>query len=333
MIRTASLRATCAAAAARSAVSRPSAIAAVRPLSSSSASDGGENKIQRVTVVGAGLMGSGIAQVAAVSRHHVHLVDADAQAVNAAKERIETSLRRVAKKKFSDAPAGDAEQFVSEAMARLETGTDAPAAAAQSDLVVEAIVENLEVKRKLFAELDAACPPETILTSNTSSLSCTAIAEATQRPDRVGGLHFFNPVPVMKLLEVVRADGTSDETFDSLMAFGRALGKHVVVCKDTPGFIVNRLLVPYMMEAVRMLERGDASIEDIDAAMKLGAGYPMGPFQLLDYVGLDTCKFIMDGWHEEYPDEELFQPSRLLGDMVAAGKLGNKSGGGFYEKK
>jgi 3-hydroxyacyl-CoA dehydrogenase len=144
-------------------------------------------------------------------------------------------------------------------------------------------------------------------------------------------VHFFNPVPVMKLVEIVRADGTSQETFDALTAFGQHVGKTTVSCKDTPGFVVNRLLVPYLMEAIRMLERGDASAPDIDIAMKLGAGHPMGPFTLADYVGLDTTKFIIDGWHAAYPEETLFQPSELLNKLVAEGNLGLKSGKGFYD--
>merc|ERR1712179_508415 len=153
------------------------------------------------------------------------------------------------------------------------------------------------------------------------------------RLDRFGGLHFFNPVPVMKLLEVVKIPETSEETFQAMTNWGKAMGKATVTCKDTPGFIVNRLLVPYMMEAVRMVERGDATPQDVDTAMKLGAGYPMGPFELTDYVGLDTCKFIIDGWNEKYPDHPLFAPSPLLNKYVAEGKLGNKVGEGFYKTK
>merc|ERR1711992_204818 len=166
-----------------------------------------------------------------------------------------------------------------------------------------------------FAEYDDKAPAKTILASNTSSLPISEIASSTLRLDRFGGLHFFNPVPVMKLLEVVRIPETSDETFNAMVAWGKAVGKVTVDCKDTPGFIVNRLLVPYMMEAVRMLERGDASAADIDTAMKLGAGYPMGPIQLADYVGLDTCKFIMDGWSEKFPGHPMFAPSDMLSKM------------------
>ncbi|CAF1256605.1 unnamed protein product [Rotaria sordida] len=176
-------------------------------------------------------------------------------------------------------------------------------------------------------------PQHTILTSNTSSLPITEIAKDVQRQDKFGGLHFFNPVPVMKLLEVIRISGTSDETFQTLLNFGKALGKTTVSCKDTPGFIVNRLLVPYLLEAARMIERGDATPEDIDTAMKLGAGYPMGPIELLDYVGLDTSKYIVDGWKKLYPNEPSFQASELLNKIVGEGKFGRKTGAGFYNYK
>merc|ERR1711972_826292 len=182
-----------------------------------------------------------------------------------------------------------------------------------------------------FAEYDDKAPAKTILASNTSSLPISEIASSTLRLDRFGGLHFFNPVPVMKLLEVVRIPETSDETFNAMSAWGKAIGKYTVTCKDTRGFIVNRLLVPYLMEAVRLVERGDASAKDVDLAMKLGAGHPMGPFQLADYVGLDTTKFIMDGWSGDFPDEPLFKESPMLNQLVADGKLGRKTGEGFYK--
>jgi len=275
-------------------------------------------------------MGSGIAQVAAATNHSVTLVDQNEDILAKSTAAIQKSLGRVAKKKFAD----DGERqssFVADVMSRIGTNTDAVSAAKDTDLVVEAIVENLDVKKKLFSALDAAAPQKTIFASNTSSLPITDIATATKRLDRFGGLHFFNPVPVMKLVEVIKIEQTSTETFNRLVEFSQALGKTTTECKDTPGFIVNRLLVPYMMEAVRMLERGDASARDIDVAMKLGAGYPMGPFELTDYVGIDTCKFIMDGWSEKYPDVELFRQSPLINKMVAEGKLGMKTGQGFYD--
>lgn len=191
----------------------------------------------------------------------------------------------------------------------------------------------MKVKHELFTLIDKSAPNHAILTSNTSSLSIEEIAQVTNRKDKFGGLHFFNPVPVMKLLEVIRIPQTTDETYNKLMEFGASIGKVCITCKDTPGFVVNRLLVPYMAEAVRMLERGDASAKDIDTAMKLGAGYPMGPFELADYVGLDTTNHIINGWYEKYPDNPLFKPIELVQKMVKEGKLGVKSGEGFYSYK
>lgn len=275
-------------------------------------------------------MGCGIAQVAAATGHNVVMVDQTDDIVAKSKAAIQKSLDRVAKKKFADDGERQA-SFVNEVLSRIATNTDAVAASKNTDLVVEAIVENLDVKRRLFTALDAAAPQHTIFASNTSSLHIRDIASATRRLDRFGGLHFFNPVPMMKLVEVVKIPETSSETFDKLVNFGQAMGKTTVECKDTPGFIVNRLLVPYMMEAVRMLERGDASARDIDTAMKLGAGHPMGPFELADYVGLDTTKFIMDGWSKKFPEIEIFKQSNLLNKLVSEGKFGRKSGEGFYK--
>ncbi|KAH3872505.1 hydroxyacyl-coenzyme A dehydrogenase, mitochondrial-like [Dreissena polymorpha] len=288
--------------------------------------------IKNVTIIGGGLMGAGIAQVAASTGHNVVLVDQTKDILKKSHSSIEKSLQRVVKKQYAEDPkAGEA--FMAKVLSQLCTETDPAAAVKSSDLVIEAIVENLEVKKKLFASLDKAAPKHTIFASNTSSIPIKEIAVATKRMDKFGGLHYFNPVPVMKLLEVIRIPETSDDTFNKLLAFGKAMGKVTVNCKDTPGFIVNRLLVPYMMEAVRMVERGEATPQDVDTAMKLGAGYPMGPFELTDYVGLDTCKFIIDGWHAKYPNNPLFDPSPLLNKYVAEGKLGNKVGEGFYKAK
>jgi len=288
--------------------------------------------IKTVTVIGGGLMGSGIAQVAAQTGHDVYLVDMSSELLAKAENNIKSSITRVAKKKFKDdAQAG--ESFISESLSRVHATTSSEEAVSKSDLVVEAIVENLDVKKKLFSSLDKIAPAHTIFTSNTSSLPIADIAAATDRLDRFGELHFFNPVSVMKLVEVIRIAETSEATFLSLESWGKALGKTTVVCKDTPGFIVNRLLIPYMSEAIKLLERGDASARDIDTAMKLGAGYPMGPIELADYVGLDTTKFIIDGWHAAYPESELFTPSPLIDKLVAEGKLGRKSGEGFYSYK
>ncbi|XP_018409977.1 PREDICTED: hydroxyacyl-coenzyme A dehydrogenase, mitochondrial [Nanorana parkeri] len=286
--------------------------------------------IKHVTVIGCGLMGSGIAQVAAATGHTVVLVDQTEDILKKSTKSIEDSLKRVSKKMFADKPEASS-QFIQKTLSNLSTSTDPAAVVHSTDLVVEAIVENLDVKHELFKKLDKFAPEHTIFASNTSSLPITDIANATSRQDRFGGLHFFNPVPMMKLVEVIKAPMTSQTTFDSLIDFSRALGKTPVSCKDTPGFVVNRLLVPYLMESVRLYERGHASKEDVDIAMKLGAGYPMGPFELLDYVGLDTSKFIIDGWHELEPDNPLFAPSELLNKLVAEKKLGKKTGEGFYK--
>jgi len=274
-------------------------------------------------------MGGGIAQVAAATGHAVMLLDTTESVLEKNLETITISISRMAKKKCKTSQ--EADTFTKDTLARISTTTDRARAVAASDLVIEAIVENLKIKQDLFAELDRHANAETIFASNTSSLSIAEIASATSRKDRFGGLHFFNPVPVMKLIEVVRTPETSAATHERLMAFGDALGKRTVDCKDTDGFIVNRLLVPYMMEAVRLYERGNASMSDIDAAMKLGAGHPMGPFELADFVGLDTLKFIIDGWREKSPHEPLFAPSKLLDEHVAAGKLGRKAKEGFFK--
>ena len=284
--------------------------------------------IKNVTVFGSGLMGAGIVQVAAHAGYNVTMVDIKQEFIDAGMKRIEGSLRRVVRKKNENQEDADAEFEM--VFGRIKATTSRKEGAEAADLVVEAITENIKLKQELFQFLDENCPSHTIFASNTSSLPIRDLAKATNRSDKIGGLHFFNPVPVMRLVEVIKSDNTSDETHASLMAFGEAVGKKTVSCKDTPGFVVNRLLVPYLIEAVRMLEREDASVEDIDAAMKLGCGYPMGPMALLDYVGLDTTKFILDGWHEAYPNEELFAPSSLLDKLVEEGKLGRKSGEGFY---
>ena len=301
-----------------------------RAFSSTSAS----MAIKEVIIIGGGLMGAGIAQVAAQTGHKVTLVDLSKDVLTKSQKRIDDSVRRVAKKTYKE-DAAAATAFVEKTLANLQTATDAANASiiGNADLVIEAIVENIELKKKVFSRLDEVAPAKTIFASNTSSLPIAEIASAVTPARRAlfGGLHFFNPVPVMKLLEVVKTDSTSDATFAAMKAWGQALGKTTVDCKDTPGFIVNRLLVPYMMEAVRLVERGDASARDVDTAMKLGAGYPMGPFELADYVGLDTTKFIIDGWHKSYPDDPLFQPSEMVNKLVAENKLGAKTGEGFYK--
>jgi len=289
-----------------------------------------QSAIKNVTVIGGGLMGSGIAQVSAQAGQNVILVDVSSDVLAKSQKSIGANLGRVAKKMYKDKPQ-EGEKFVTDAMARIKTSTDPSEASKSADLVVEAIVENMSVKHKLFSQLDGVAPNHTIFASNTSSLSINEICSVVKRKDRFGGLHFFNPVPVMRLLEVVRGAETSDATYKTMMEWGKAVGKTCITCKDTPGFVVNRLLVPYICEAIRLYERGDASARDIDTAMKLGAGYPMGPLELADYVGLDTNKFILDGWHKKYPDQPLFNPIPLLDKLVAEGKLGVKAGEGFYK--
>ncbi|KAI9503829.1 hypothetical protein GGI25_005919 [Coemansia spiralis] len=305
-----------------------------RGFSSTSASLA-QSATRRITVVGGGQMGSGIAQVAATKNHNVTLVDVSQESLDRGKAYMSKSLKRVAKKKFADDATAQT-KFVDDVLARITLTTNATEAAGNADLVVEAIVENIKVKQDLFASLAKAAPESAILASNTSSLPIAKIAEllSAERKERFIGLHFFNPVPQMKLVEVVRTNETKQEVVDSAVAFVKAIGKEPAVCKDTPGFIVNRLLLPYMMESIRLLERGVASARDIDTAMKLGAGYPMGPFELCDYVGLDTIKFIVDGWYKEgqgLQGNKIFESNKTLNELVKNGHLGVKTGKGFYE--
>ncbi len=282
--------------------------------------------IKKVGVVGCGLMGHGIAQVAAQGGCTVVVFETADAALAAGLGRIDKSLAKLAEKAAEKGGSFDAAGV----RARI-TGTLAKADLADCDLVVEAIVENLDVKKTLFAELGKLCKPETIFASNTSSFPIAAMAEASGRPSRFVGLHFFNPVQLMKLVEVVRTDKTDAAVFEAARAFGVACGKTAIACKDTPGFVVNRLLVPYMSQALLMLERGDASAEDIDIAMKLGTGYPMGPIELTDYVGLDTTLSILEGWVKAHPNEPAFTIPKILASKVAEKKLGRKTGEGFYK--
>jgi len=279
--------------------------------------------IQKIGVLGCGLMGSGIAEVAAKAGFEVVVREVAPELLEKGMKRLRGSLDKAVEKGKLEASARDA------TLARL-TGTTDLGALADCDLVVEAIVENLEEKKKTFAALDGIVKAGAIFASNTSSLTITQLAMATKRPERLIGLHFFNPVPVMKLVEVVRTLLTDDAVITEVMEWCRGVGKSPVACKDNSGFIVNRLLVPYMLDAIRGLEEGIGTIEDIDEAMKLGCGYPMGPFTLLDFVGLDTTYYIADIMFEEYR-EKRFAPPPLLKQMVQAGRFGRKSGRGFYD--
>jgi 3-hydroxybutyryl-CoA dehydrogenase len=281
-------------------------------------------KIKKVGVLGSGLMGSGIAEVAARAGYDTVVREVTDELLDKGLARIRGSMDKAVEKGKMDAAVRD------QAVSRLSGTVTDLSALADCDLVVEAIVENLEEKKKTFAALDEAVKAEAIFASNTSSLTITQIAMFTKRSDQFVGLHFFNPVPVMKLVEVVRTILTSGETFDLAFEFAKSLGKEPIACRDNSGFVVNRLLVPYLLDAIRALEEGVGSVEDIDKGMQLGCGYPMGPFTLLDFVGLDTTYYIANIMFEEYR-EKRFAPPALLKQMVLAGRLGRKSGRGFYE--
>ncbi|HLV94740.1 MAG TPA: 3-hydroxybutyryl-CoA dehydrogenase [Candidatus Acidoferrales bacterium] len=279
--------------------------------------------IERVGVVGCGLMGSGIAQAAAHAGFPVIVREVSAPLVEKGLKSIEKNLGRLVEK--GTLTASDRDQV----RGRLR-GTTNLDDLKECDLIVEAIIEQLPAKRELWSSLDAVCPKSAIFASNTSSLSITEMATFTQRPDRFLGLHFFNPVPVMKLVEVIRTIATDPKVFEEVLAFAAKLGKTPVRTTDRTGFIVNRLLVPYILDAVRALEEGVGSIEDIDNSMKLGCGHPMGPLTLLDFVGLDTTYYIANIMFDEFK-EKRFAPPPLLKRMVLAGWHGRKTGRGFYD--
>ncbi|HLX07442.1 MAG TPA: 3-hydroxybutyryl-CoA dehydrogenase [Thermoanaerobaculia bacterium] len=280
-------------------------------------------KIRKVGVLGCGLMGAGIAEVAARAGFETVVREVSEEVVEKGLGRLRGSLDKAVERGKLEAAERD------KTWGRLRGVVDL-GDLADCDLVVEAIVENLDEKRRTFAALDAVVKEGTLFASNTSSLTITQVAMATKRPDRFVGMHFFNPVPVMKLVEVVRTLLTSDEAYDDAIAVVKAFGKQPVTARDNSGFIVNRLLVPYLLDAVRAYEEGVGSVEDIDLAMQLGCGYPMGPFTLLDFVGLDTTYYIANIMFEEYR-EKRYAPPPLLKQMVLAGRLGRKSGRGFYE--
>jgi 3-hydroxybutyryl-CoA dehydrogenase len=279
--------------------------------------------MKTIGVLGCGLMGAGIAQVSAAAGLRTIVLEVNEAVLAKGLGRIEKFL----------ATSVEKGKMTADEKARLLanlSGTTAYADLKDCDLVIEAIVENVDVKRRAYAAVEAVVGPHCLLATNTSSLCVTELAASTTRPDRFGGLHFFNPVPLMKLVEVIRALTTSDATHQALFAFAQALGKEPVTAPDRGGFIVNRLLIPYMLDAIRCLEGGLGTVEDIDTAMKLGCGHPMGPFTLTDFVGLDTTYFIANIMFEEFR-EARFAPPPLLKRMVLAGHLGKKSGRGFYQ--
>jgi 3-hydroxybutyryl-CoA dehydrogenase len=280
-------------------------------------------EIRKVGVVGCGLMGSGIVEVAAKAGFDVVVSEVGDAALEAGKQRVRKSLDKAVEKAKLSAADRDA------AWGRIRFATQLDAHA-DRDLIIEAIVEDPAAKDELFGTLDRLCGPAAIFASNTSSLTITDMAAKTNRPERFVGLHFFNPVPVMKLVEVVRTIATSEETYRAAYEFANELGKEPIAAKDNSGFVVNLLLVPYMLDAIRQLERGVGSIEDIDKAMVLGCGYPMGPFTLADFVGIDTLHKISEIMFDEYR-EERYAPPPLLRRIVALGRFGRKSGKGFYD--
>jgi 3-hydroxybutyryl-CoA dehydrogenase len=279
-------------------------------------------QIKTVGVLGCGLMGSGIAQVSAAAGYRTIVREVEQTLLDKGLARIDKFLADGVQKGKVAAEAKDA------TLANL-VGTTRFDELSSCDLIIEAIIENADEKAKAYAALDAIVGEPTIYSSNTSSLCIQELASRTKRPDRFAGLHSFNPVPLMKLVEVIRALTTSDETYRTVFAFAQSLGKEPITAPDKPGFIVNRLLVPYLLDAIRSYEHGLGTIEDIDKGMKLGTGYPMGPFTLLDFVGLDTTYYIASIMFEEYR-EPAYAPPPLLKRMVLAGRLGRKSGHGFY---
>jgi 3-hydroxybutyryl-CoA dehydrogenase len=279
--------------------------------------------IKQVGVLGGGLMGSGIAQVCAQSGYTTIVREIS----DAACDKARTSIEKTLAKGVEKGKVTPEEQQAT--LSRITYTTDL-SALKSSDIIIEAVVEDLNVKKTMFNELDSLCPPHTIFASNTSSLTITEMAATTNRADRFVGLHFFNPVPLMKLVEVVRALQTSEQTFNNAFDFAKSLGKEPIRAQDRSGFVVNYLLVPYMIDAIRALESGVASIEDIDKGMTLGAGHPMGPFTLLDFVGLDTTYKIAEIMFNEYR-EPRYAPPPLLKRMVTAGLYGKKVGKGFYD--
>ena len=279
--------------------------------------------IKTVGVCGAGLMGNGIAQTCASAGFDVVLYEVADEPLKRGVANITKSLDKFVEKGKLPQPDRDA------AIGRIKATTSISDLRG-CDLVIEAIVENVEIKTKLFQALDEMLAPEAIICTNTSSLCVIELAAKTKRPNRVAGLHFFNPVPIMKLVEVVKTIATTQDVVDALFAFSKKLGKDPILAQDTPGFVVNRLLIPYLLYAIRCLEGGLASKEDIDAGMKLGCGYPMGPFELLDFVGLDTTYYIAEIMFDEFKDPAMAAPP-LLKRMVLAGRHGRKSGKGFYD--
>ncbi len=280
--------------------------------------------MQTIAVLGAGTMGNGIAQVFAQHGFQVHLIDVSNDALGSAIATIEKNLNRMVDKGVLESPV------IEKTLANIKTFTALPEAVKDAYLVVEAATENVELKLSLFKELDAAAPPDAILASNTSSISISRIAAVTKRPEQVIGMHFMNPVPIMKLVEVIRGYSTSDEVAGAIVSLSKKLGKTPTLVNDYPGFVANRILIPMINEAIETLYHGVAGVAEIDTVMKLGMAHPMGPLQLADFIGLDVCLSILNVLYEGFKQPK-YAPCPLLVNMVRAGKFGVKSGEGFYD--
>ena len=282
-------------------------------------------EIKKIGVIGAGAMGNGIAQMAAQIGYEVVLRDIKEEYVERGIKNVDRFLSKSVEKGKLEAAQKDA------IMGRIK-GTTEMSDLKDVDFVIEAVIENLDLKKSVFKELDELCAPHVILASNTSSMSLTEIAAATKRPEKVCGMHFFNPVPIMKLVEIIRGYSTNDETIDITTALAKKMGKITVeVKKDSPGFVVNRIMIPHMLEAIKIVEEGIASIEDVDIAVKAGLNYPMGPFELMDLTGIDICYFVSEYFYQELNKESKWVSPNLLKTMIRANKLGRKTGGGWYD--
>jgi 3-hydroxybutyryl-CoA dehydrogenase len=281
-------------------------------------------RIKNITVIGAGTMGNGIAHVMALNGFSVHFVDSNKAALQKAMQTIEQNLYRQCVKQLITN-----DQKIA-ALNNIQSFDEVSAAVKDCDLVIEAVTENEDVKINLFKQIDQYAPPHCILASNTSSISISTLAEATNRPDKVIGMHFMNPVPVMKLVEIIRGFKTSDATTDAVVALSASLGKVAISCNDYPGFVANRILMPMINEAIESLHTGVAGVAEIDGIMKLGMAHPMGPLQLADFIGLDVCLSILNVMYDGFKNPK-YAPCPLLVNMVMAGKLGVKSGEGFYD--
>lgn len=279
--------------------------------------------MKKISIIGAGTMGNGIAQVFAMNNYHVNLIDLNSNSLSRGINSIMTNLDRMIKRDIisSDQKTATLDNIIT----TMEINS-----AESSDLVIEAVTENIEIKLKLFKQLDQICSKETILATNTSSISITEIAASTNRPEKVIGMHFMNPVPIMKLIEVIRGRKTSDETTKSIIGISETIKKIAIEVNDYPGFIANRILLPMINEAIEALNTGVAKVSNIDSIMKIGMGYPMGPLQLADFIGLDVCLSILEVMYKGFKDSK-YAPSELLVNMVKSGKLGVKSGEGFYD--